>query len=203
MPIVDFGQEREAEENEFVIHPEGHEGMFVANKDAAKVLKNGNCCGIEIVGTVDGSNVREYLTRYEDKKAGSPTFGQWGFADFRVNATAKAFGFRKHGDLTANPNDILRVKVGSSAPCRLKIHTYGKCRMCKASSTEQTSGACRCGGIIETRQSNEIDRWLDPVDWKKQGRHQSPTATSRAANVEQPKPADTNDAAEPEEDEFA
>ena len=155
--VVDFGQEADAVD-EFVTHPDGYEGVFVVGKEGAKKIeRNGQVSGVEINGVVDGANVRDYLPRYQDRDT-----GEWGFAAFRVSQCQTAFGLRKHGD-TVNPSALLKITEGKKAKVRLKINAYGKCKSChKASADMADDQTCRCGGLVERRERNEVDRWLEP-----------------------------------------
>jgi len=130
---------------------------------------------VEIVGSVDGANVREYMARYRDKDT-----GKMGFAAFRVGGVLTAFGLRKHGDLV-NPTKLLEIKQGMRAPCKLKIHAYGKCKSCGRAGADLADKAqCRCGGTIDRRERNEVDRWLEP-DAQVGG---APKAAGRQAETE-------------------
>jgi hypothetical protein len=154
--VVDFGQDVEVVD-EFIVHPAGYEGVFKASEAAKKIEKDGQVTGVEIIGTVDGAGVREYMARYKDKDT-----GQMGFAAFRVAACLTAFGLRKHGGST-NPSAMLKIVEGKTAKVRLKVHAYGKCKGCgMADASLADKATCRCGGLIERRERNEVDRWLEP-----------------------------------------
>ena len=156
--VVDFGQDVEVQD-EFITHPAGHEGVFRATKDAEKITRNGQVSGVEINGTVDGANVREYLARYRDKET-----GEMGFAAFRVAQVLTGFGLRNHGG-PVNPTSLLKITAGKTAKVRLKVHAYGKCtnKSCgKADAAMADDDKCSCGGLIERREKNEVDRWLEP-----------------------------------------
>lgn len=170
--VVDFGQDVDVVD-EFVTHPAGYEGVFRVTEDAQKIERDGDVCGIEINGVVDGANVRDYMARYRDKDS-----GQMGFAAWRVAACLTAFGLRKHGAPT-NPSAMLKIVEGKTAKVRLKIHAYGKCKGCGAVGAELASKRqCKsCGGLIERRERNEVDRWLEP---DAQIGKQSPAATKAA-----------------------
>jgi hypothetical protein len=176
--VVDFGEQAE-HVDEFITHPAGYEGVFVASQDAEKKTRDGDVIGVEIVGSVDGANVREYLARYQDRDT-----GKMGFAAFRVGGVLTAFGLRKHGDMV-NPTRLLDIRNGMRAPCKLKIHAYGKCKACGKAGAELADKAqCRCGGAIDRRERNEVDRWLEPdaqVGGAKQAGRQAETEASNDA----------------------
>lgn len=154
--VVDFGEQAE-HVDEFVTHPAGYEGVFVVTQDAVKKERDGDVIGVEIVGAVDGANVREYMARYRDKET-----GKMGFAAFRVGGVLTAFGVRKHGE-PINPTSLLDIRKGMRAPCRLRIDAYGKCKSCgKVGADLADKAKCRCGGTIDRRERNEVDRWLEP-----------------------------------------
>lgn len=154
--VVDFGQDVDVVD-EFVTHPAGYEGVLKVTEDAKKIERDGQVSGVEITGTVDGAGVREYMARYRDKET-----GEMGFAAFRVAAILSAFGLRSHGG-PVNPSTMLKIVEGKTAKVRLKVHAYGKCNSCGQAGAELANKTeCRCGGLIERRERNEVDRWLEP-----------------------------------------
>jgi len=154
--VVDFGQEADVVD-EYVTHPAGYEGILRVTKDAKKIESDGKVSGVEIHGTVDGAGVREYMSRYKDKET-----GEIGFAAFRVAQVLTAFGLRKHGG-PVNPSTLLKITEGKTAKVRLKIHAYGKCKSCGQAGAELANKTeCRCGGLIERRERNEVDKWMEP-----------------------------------------
>jgi len=154
--VVDFGQDVEVRD-EYVTHPAGYEGVFKATEAAKKIEREGQVAGVEITGTVDGANVREYLARYRDKET-----GEWGFAAFKVAQVLNGFGLRSHGG-PVNPTTLLKITEGKTAKVRLKIHAYGKCKSCGRAGAEMADAVkCHCGGLVERRERNEVDKWLEP-----------------------------------------
>ena len=154
--VVDFGQDVEVQD-EFITHPAGYEGVFKATEPAKKIERQGEVAGVEITGTVDGANVREYLARYRDKET-----GEMGFAAFRVAQVLTGFGLRNHGG-PVNPTSLLKITAGKTAKVRLKVHAYGKCKACgQADAAMADKPTCKCGGPVERREKNEVDRWLEP-----------------------------------------
>jgi hypothetical protein len=174
--VVDFGEQCDSVD-EFVCHPDGYEGVFRAT-ESRKVERDGAVCGVEISGVVDGANVREYLARYRDRET-----GKMGFAGFRVSQVLTAFRLRRHGE-PVEPTKLLSIREGATAPVRLKVHAYGKCKACGTADAAMADKAtCKCGGAIERRTRNEVDRWLEPDEaTKPDAKTAKPAAAGEAAD---------------------
>ena len=174
--MVEWGEEAEATAG-FVTHPQGYIGTLVASADAETYELDGKVCGIRINGNVDGAKASDYVAHYQDRDT-----GKWGFALFRVDAPLIAFGIRKHGD-KVTPQDLLKIKQGMTARCKLSVEKYGKCGVCGKTFNQQTTGECpECGNPIEERSSNKVDKWLEPKKGTAQRETQRQAPAAEAGN---------------------
>ena len=164
--VADFNQEVEVK-NDFVTHPAGHEGIFKVTKGAEKIEREKQIVAVEFTGSVDGSNVREYISLILNDE------GEWS-SEWKATQALTAFRLRKHGGGKVAPVHLMSITAGKTAKASLRCRAYGKCASCGQSvncketlKDEPLTGGtvpteCRCGGLIERRLKNEVLRWLEP-----------------------------------------
>ena len=133
--VISFDEPFEVNEGgEFIVHPDGYEGMFVCQ--SVETVKTDGKEAIVLVGDVDGATVREHIGL---RVSGGRTRD---IIVWRLSAPLVSFGVRKHGD-KVTPADLLKCK-GKRGPVRLKQESF---------ESNKTG---------KTLYSNKVDRWLDP-----------------------------------------
>lgn len=168
--VVDFDKNTEIV-NEFITHPKGYRGILIVDT-VEKVDKDNECIGVSIKGTVDGARTEAFFSRMprdcEERDGKRPTYkrldvregGKWSFFPYEVQDALVSAGLRKHGDKVINASDLLRIE---KAVVELDVREYGKCRSCGMTDKSLANKTqCRCNGIIDTRGSNKVDKWLEP-----------------------------------------
>jgi len=134
--VINFDEPFEVNEGEeFIVYPDGYEGMFVCQ--SVETVKTNGKEAIVLVGNVDGAKVREHIGL---RVTGGRTRD---IIVWRLSAPLVSFGARKHGD-KVTPADLLKCK-GKKGPVRLARESF---------ESNKTG---------KTLWSNKVDRWLDPA----------------------------------------